>query len=135
MVRQYTQLVALMDNWSDFQKNYNTALTSEGELQRQADIYAESWEAARDRVMAAREDVYDSLVNDDFYIKLDNAMTPILTGIATAIDAAGGLSGVLNILGNAIMGLYSDKIAGAIDNMMVNLGITIGYEEVRARLL
>jgi TP901 family phage tail tape measure protein len=31
-VRQYTQLIALMDNWSYFQENLNTAYTSTGEL-------------------------------------------------------------------------------------------------------
>ena len=40
--RQYTQLVALMDNWDAMQENLNTAYNSEGALQEQADIYAES---------------------------------------------------------------------------------------------
>jgi TP901 family phage tail tape measure protein len=33
-VRQYTQLIALMDNWSYFQENLNTSLTSTGELNK-----------------------------------------------------------------------------------------------------
>jgi hypothetical protein len=33
-VRQYTQLIALMDNWSYFKENLTVAETSSGELQR-----------------------------------------------------------------------------------------------------
>jgi hypothetical protein len=50
-VRQYTQLVALMDNWDagdsdSMTANLNTSYNASGTLQKQADIYAESWEAA-----------------------------------------------------------------------------------------
>ena len=46
-VRQYTQLIALMDNFDFYQENLMSAQNSKGTLQEQADIYAESWEAAR----------------------------------------------------------------------------------------
>jgi hypothetical protein len=44
-----------MDNWNSgdgdsFMANLATATDSSGALQEQADIYAESWEAAADRV-------------------------------------------------------------------------------------
>jgi len=45
-VRQYTNLIALLDHWDMVQKNIGIAKESEGTLQEQADIYAESWEAA-----------------------------------------------------------------------------------------
>jgi TP901 family phage tail tape measure protein len=50
-VRQYTQLIALMDNWNagdsdSMVANLNTSYNASGALQEQADIYAESWEAA-----------------------------------------------------------------------------------------
>ena len=40
-----------------------------GTLTMQADIYAESWEAAQDRVTAAAEHIYSSLLNDEFFIE------------------------------------------------------------------
>jgi hypothetical protein len=62
-VRQYNQLVSLMDNWNNgdndsMTANLNTAYGSTGALQEQADIYAESWEASRDRVRASLEGIY-----------------------------------------------------------------------------
>lgn len=52
-VRQYSNLIALLNNYGDFKNNVNMALNSEGELNAQADEYAASWEAASNRVQAA----------------------------------------------------------------------------------
>ena len=107
-VRQYTRLIALMDNWDFFQENLASAYGAEGSLQEQADIYAESWEAARDRVKASAEDIYDSVINPDLYINADNVLTPFLSGIADAIDAMGGLNGILASTALLINGIYGN---------------------------
>jgi hypothetical protein len=62
-VRQYNQLIALMENWNNGDSdsmvaNLNTVAGSEGALQKQADIYAQSWEAAEKRVQAAAEGIF-----------------------------------------------------------------------------
>jgi len=80
-VRQYTQLVALMDNWDYFQENLKVAYKSTGELNKQAEIYAESWEASGDRVQAAWEGIYDSLIDEEFFIKLNDLITILLGGV------------------------------------------------------
>lgn len=55
-VRQYNQLVALMDNWDYFKQEFsNCSKFGWSSLQKQADIYAESWEAAQKRVKAAAQ--------------------------------------------------------------------------------
>lgn len=134
-VRQYTQLVALMENWDFFQENLETARSSEGTLERQAQIYAESWEAARNRVRAAAEDIYDSLINDDFFIGLDDAFTPFLSGIATVVDALGGMQGVLALVAMTMNKVYGDKIAQSLRDMATNISIISGNESKRARAL
>ena len=134
-VRQYAQLVALMDNWSDFQRNLVTVQGSQGELQKQADIYAESWEAARNRIKAATEDIYDSLINPQQFIKLDNIFTPILTGIASAVDAIGGLTGLLPIAILLMNQAFGDKISQSMRDMATNIGLMTGAEQKRARAL
>jgi hypothetical protein len=50
--------MAIMNNYDKIQSNQAIAENSEGTIQQQADIYAEGWEAARDRVRAALEEVY-----------------------------------------------------------------------------
>ena len=120
-VRQYTRLVALMDQWDFFQENLASAYGAEGSLQVQADIYAESWEAARDRVTAAAENIYDSVINDQLFIDLDNALTPVLNTIADMTDALGGLPGILALVATGMNRAFGDKIAQSLRDMVYNI--------------
>lgn len=134
-VRQYAQLVALMDNWQTFQQNLTTARTAEGSLEKQAQIYAESWEAARDRVKAATEDVYDSLINPKVFIDLDKMVQAVLKPLASVLDAVGGLTGLLPIVAALMTKVYSTQIAGVIRDMAINIGLMTGKEQERVRVL
>jgi hypothetical protein len=79
-----------------------TAQNSDGTLNAQADIYAESWEAASDRVKAAAENIYDSLLDDDFFIKFTNAFGTLLEGVGGFVDGLGGMEGALSMVGGFI---------------------------------
>lgn len=116
-VRQYTQFVALMDQSDFFKQNLQTAYGAEGTLGQQQAIYAESWEAARDRVKAAAEDISDSLINEDFFIGLDKTVTPLLTVIAKVIDGFGGMGGAVSILSGLMLRAFSGKIVTGLMTM------------------
>lgn len=133
--RQWTQLIALMDNWDFFKENLAMAQDADGALEQQAEIYAESWEAARDRTKAAAEDIYDSLINPDFYIKVDDLITPLLSGTADVIDAMGGMNGVLATSVLLINKVYGDKIAESLRESAVQIGFLTNQEQARARAL
>lgn len=134
-VRQYAQLVALMDNWQTFQQNLVTARTAEGSLEKQAQIYAESWEASRDRVKAAAEDVYDSLINPKVFIDLDKMSQAVLKPLASILDGVGGLTGLLPIVAALMTKVYSAQIANVMRDMAVNIGLMTGKEQERARVI
>lgn len=134
-VRQWTQLIALMDHWDFFKENLAMAQDADGALEQQAEIYAESWEAARDRTKAAAEDIYDSLINPDFYIKVDDLITPLLSGTADVIDAMGGMNGVLAASVLLINKVYGDKIAESLRESAVQVGFLTNQEQARARAL
>ena len=134
-VRQWTQLIALMDNWDFFKENLAMAQDADGTLEQQAEIYAESWEAARDRTKAAAEDIYDSLINPDFYIKVDDLITPLLSGTADVIDAMGGMNGVLVASVLLINKVYGNKIAESLRESAVQIGFLTNQEQERARAL
>lgn len=134
-VRQWTQLIALMDNWDFFKENLAMAQDADGALEQQAEIYAESWEAARDRTKAAAEDIYDSLINPDFYIKVDDLITPLLSGTADVIDAMGGMNGVLAASVLLINKVYGNKIAKSLRESAVQIGFLTNQEQERARAL
>ena len=50
-----------MENFDFYEENLASAQMADGSLQEQADIYAESWDAASKRVTAAAQDIYDSI--------------------------------------------------------------------------
>lgn len=134
-VRQYSQLFALMENWEAFKGNIKIAEESEGSLNRQFEIYANSWEAAEDRVRAAAEDIYDSLINPEFFVELDNVLTPVLTTIADLIDAFGGFPGLLANASFWLSKLFAPQIAQTAKNMVYNIKQATGIEQKDQRKL
>ena len=114
-VRQYTQLVALMDNWNSGDNdsmvaNLNTAYNAAGALSEQAEIYANSWEAAQNRVRASWEELYDTLISDDFFIDLLDAGAKVLDIIDQMIKGFGGVSGLLSVISTYFISLTKTKL-------------------------
>ena len=129
--RQYTQLVALMDNWNsgdsdNFMANLNTAYGSEGALQEQQEIHAQSWEAAADRVKAATEDIYDSLINDEAIVVLLNGLKKILDFTGALIDGFGGLKGILLFVAGIFTRQIANEVPEALGKLKSNFEILTG---------
>ena len=109
--RQYTNFIALMDNWGKVQENIGIASDAEGTLQDQADIYAKSWEAASKRLKASWQELYDLLINDDFFITIIDGFSGMINGVNSLIKSLGGLKGVLPLVLGLITKLFSNQIA------------------------
>lgn len=122
--RQYNQIIALMDNWEYFQENLIVAQGSEGTLQKQADIYAESWEAARKRVQASLEAIEKQIVSDKAFINMTNGATKFVDIINVAIKSMGGLKGVLPLLILSFNKIFGDKAIAGLSNFNDHLKMT-----------
>lgn len=120
-VRQYNQFIALMDNWDFMQENLQTVAKASGTLDEQAQIYAESWEAAKKRVQAAAEGIYQDLLKDDFFIWLTDAFGSVLKFIDKIIDSLGGLSGVLPGIALLVNKIFGDRIIAGAQTLAHNL--------------
>jgi hypothetical protein len=92
-----------MENWDAMEMNLGIVETSEGALQEQADIYAESWEAAQDRVRAAAEGVYQDLIDDEFFITLLNGFEKVIETIDGVVQGLGGMQGVITLVGSLFL--------------------------------
>ena len=125
-VRQYTNLVALMDKWDVFKNNLNTANNSGGALQAQADIYAESWEAARDRVKTATEGLYQNLLDDKMFISVDNGIEKLISGINKFIESMGGIKPIIDGIMASILMAVSGKIGPAFQKVVQDIKILTG---------
>ena len=120
-VRQYVQLTTLMNNWDFFQSNVETAYGSAGTLNKQAEIYAESWEAANDRVRASAEKVYAAILDDDFFIDLTNGFGVVIDKIGVTIESLGGVKGTLLTIGTIVTKVFSKQIGQSINDAIFSL--------------
>lgn len=133
--RQYTQLMALLENWDYFKENLDVAYNSEGALEEQQQIYAESWDAAADRVQASIEGVYQAILNDDFFIKLNNGFANALGGLEAFIEGAGGVKTIITGIGSVILGVFANKIPDVLQTVRYNFDLlTKGSEAAYKRI-
>lgn len=134
-VRQYTQLVNLMENKDYFKELVGVAKNSEGTLQEQADIYTESWEASKKRVQASLEEIYKQLVNDKFFIGLNDTLSDTLNITSKLIDSLGGLPGVLSVISTLMLKSFGPDIVNNMQRMASNLFIDSGAAENQAAVM
>ena len=127
-VRQYTQLIALMDNFNYYKENLERAQSADGSLQKQADIYAESWEAAGKRVKAAMETIYSSLLSDEFFIDLTDGVGSFLEILNGVIKSLGGVKGLLLGITSIVLTKMQPQITKGLSNIKYNIDQMTGKE-------
>lgn len=125
-VRQYTNLIALMDNWQFFQRNLQVAQGADGTLQTQAERYAEGWEAARKRVRSATEGIYDALIDDQAIIKVTNVFAGFLDVINGLVAGFGGLKGIIPIVGALLMNSFAKNMPQFLGDIANNFRVLTG---------
>ena len=125
-VRQYSQLIALMDNYDLFKVNVDLAIDSEGTLTEQSKIFEESWLGAKKRVTAALEGIYDTLLEDKVFIFLTNGLASIIEMIDWLIDRAGGLPGMIGLAGIAIQKIFGRDIKQIVDDLFNSIETRTG---------
>lgn len=130
--RQYNQLMALMENYDFFKENVAIAKGSEGELTKQADIYAESWDAAKTRVRAAAQGIFDDLISDKFFIGFNDGLATALSGIDRFVDALGGIPGTLGLIGSIVTKVFSSQIGQSIERGIQSFKVFTGVARVEA---
>ena len=121
--RQYNNLLALFDNFEEYNKALNTAQNAAGTLQEQQDIYMESTEAHLESLNAAVEDIFDSFLDTDTVEPLIDLLTELASLTANWIDGLGGGVNILKSLGSVGLMVFGDQIAKSINISATNLQI------------
>lgn len=96
--RQYAQFMALMNNYDAVLQNQGIAENSKGTLQKQAEIWSTSWEAAAKRVEQSQKNLYDSMINSDFMIKMEDIFSGLISGISAFTRSVGGIGPLLMMI-------------------------------------
>lgn len=105
-IRQYNQMLALMENWDGVTRNIDLAKNSTGELAKQQYIWSQSAEAASQRVKKAQDDLYENLISDKLIIRIQDTFAQIISSVSSVVDAMGGLGPMVLM----IVGLFSNKL-------------------------
>lgn len=126
-MRQYTNFMALMDNWSEVQKNITIAANSEGTLQEQADIYALSWEGAKKRLQASLQGIYHDIIDDKTFISMTDNISKVVDGVNGLIKGLGGVRGILLTVANIFAIHYAKEMPRFLERIKENLFIITGY--------
>lgn len=124
-LRQYNQFAALMDNYDYYKKYKEIAETgSAGTLQKQQEIYAQSWEGASKRVKAAMEGIYQAVLDDSFFITLTNGFADILNVVGQLAEGLGGLKTILPLIGALMLKTFSSQISNSIGNISEKISLS-----------
>lgn len=119
--RQYTQLMALMENQDLYKKSLGIAANSEGELSKQANIFEESWRGASNRVQASLEKLYSQLVDDKAMVKMLDVAEKFVTTLGGIVDGFGGLGGIITSVGSLLTRYFSADIASGMIKGVSNI--------------
>ena len=125
-VRQYNQLMALMNNWDTFKLNVEISEESKGTLDEQFKIYQNGVEASEAALKNAKEALYETLFNSKALKDFNNKLADILEMIKRIVDSAGGLNGLLKFGGLVLLKTLLPKLQGFITNITGQISNVIG---------
>ena len=121
--RQYNNLLALFDNFEQYNEALATAQNAAGTLQEQQDIYMESTKAHLQTLKASVEGIYNSLVDTNSINGLIDGLSKTAGMATNLIDSLGGGKAILQSLGAIGLSVFSDQIAKGINTTITNLQI------------
>ena len=119
--RQYNNLIALFDNWNMYTEALNTSLEATGTVEKQNEIYMDSWAAKIKQLQTAGDDLKDSLINSDFLKGLTDFGTKALSVLASVVDGLGGAKTSLLGLTAIATNLFDKQLNGLILTFVNNL--------------
>lgn len=126
-VRQYTQLITLMENYDDFKINVDLAVDAEGTLDEQQKIFEDGWEASSKRVRASLEQLYSQLIDKDMFTDINNILSGLLDSVSGVIKGFGGIGNMLlPVFGMLASKLMPQLVQGSM-NFVYNLKNSLGF--------
>ena len=118
-VRQYTQFIALMDNYDVMQNNLESTRAAAGELENMQGIYEESIEGLKKEFGVAKEGLIQSLFDGDSIKTFYKSMNGIMEFAEKLTESFGGLKGILLLAASALTKMYQPQIATMFTNMAI----------------
>jgi TP901 family phage tail tape measure protein len=129
--RQYTDFLALMNNFDKYKGFLSSAINEDGStLDTQTEIYEQSLEAMQARAQNSWRTAMQELVNPEVLkslAKVSKAVGDMFGGITSGI---GGIGGVMTILGDVMLQKYMPQIQSSLTRFGESVKGT--FKEVQA---
>ena len=119
--RQYSNLVALFDNFDKYNSALETAQNAEGTLAAQNEIHMESLSAHLQQLTTQTEEMWMHLTDTDGIKDLIDGLTSIVDKVDKLFTSLGGGQAVLKSLGVIAMSLLSGPIAKGLNTTISNI--------------
>ena len=133
--RQYNNLIALFDNWEQYQSALNVSQKAAGTLQQQQNVYLESTTAHINELNTAWDSLYNSTLDADTINTVTDGLKVLVKLTDNWIQSIGGGKGALLNLGAIATNVFSKQIASSIAISINNLkSQQQQIEETKARL-
>lgn len=124
--RQYTQLMALFENWDKYQENMVTSSKARGTLDRQNEKAMQSINKELEELKGVAIDFWNKIFDKDTVVGLVDMLTDVTKGLDSFVDGFGGFGPLLTQIGAIFMRVFSTQIAGSLrtakDNFMILIG-------------
>lgn len=125
-IRQYSQFMALMDNWDVMEDNVKMAKEANGALEEQHEIWETGIEGATSRVKEELNEIKNNLLGENDLLPLLNVAEGFLDFIGDLIDSLGGLPGLLSIIASVGLKIWGPQAATMLQNMVSNVQLLYG---------
>lgn len=112
--RQYSNLMALFENFDKYTEALTTAQNAAGTLQKQQNIYMDSTRAHLNELKAATEDLYNQFVDTSSINGMIDGVTSVVDVFKNFIQGIGGGGQLLKSLGAIGVTVFGQQIAQSI---------------------
>lgn len=127
--RQYNNLIALFDNWNEYQKALNVSQKAAGTLQQQQNVYLESTTAHINQLNTSLDSLYNSTLDADTVNTFADALRVLVNLTDNWVQSLGGGKGVLLNLGAIGLNVFNKQISEGIATTIHNLKVASNNAE------
>jgi len=121
--RQYTQLIALFDNWDKYQSTLQVSQGAEGTLDEQQEIFEDRFTSAKKRLEAAKEQLYNDFFDVDEITPMIEAVGTLASSFDRLVKAFGGGTKALAAFGAMASKVFTKQINKEIATVMNNRAV------------
>ncbi len=119
--RQYSNLMALFENFDKYNDALATAQGAVGTLEQQQNTYMESTAAHLNQLKTATQDIYRSFVDTNSVNTLVDSFTKIAEVVSNFVESIGGGEDLLKSLGAIATTVFSQQISQGLLTTINNL--------------